>query len=381
MVRNVVWRRPVLLALVAGALCAVLPAAAAAKVHHAKARHHHRRAHHKHRGVTNPDVRSVPVSFTVVNDNALSSAFCLPAGADGKTYTISGSLFLPPGDVPTGVTLYVHGLGYARWFWDFTAVPGYDYAGAEAAAGHASVVIDRLGYGDSSIPAGTAMCVGSQATILHEIIHDLRAGSYTQTGLASAPAFTRVGLVGHSAGGELAEIEAYSFHDINALGVMDWADQLYSLGAYSAFASDTLQCVQGNVKQVGSSSSGYATFGTADTQFDSLMLADADPAVRKAVNAMRTNDPCGQIESILGGSVLDIANAASIKVPIAYVHGGEDGIFQAGLPWPSFQEGLFKGSSRLTDIGLPGEGHAVTLERGAPRLEAAMSAWLTANGL
>jgi len=50
-------------------------------------------------------------------------------------------------------------------------------------------VIDRLGYGSSSIPPGAATCIGSQATILHEIVQDLRSGSYTATGVATPPTF------------------------------------------------------------------------------------------------------------------------------------------------------------------------------------------------
>jgi len=370
------------------ALCGGVAAGPASAASH-PAKHHKRpakrrkpKAPRKHHRATPavPGVRAVPVTFTVVNDND-TQVSCLPNNPDGKTYTVSGSLILPAGATPAGVTLYAHGLGYASFFWDFSAVPGYDYSGAEAAAGHASVVIDRLGYGKSSIPPGAATCVGSQATILHEIIQDLRAGRYTASGLTTPPSFSKVGLAGHSAGGQLVEVEAYTFKDIDALGVIEWADQFYSLGAYTAFGGDAVQCVEGNVKQVGSSSTGYAQFGTTDAQFDSLMLHDVAPAVEAAVNALRTNDPCGQIESILTGTLIDIANVGSIKIPIAYVHAGADAIFQAGLPWPSFQKSLYTGTPKLTDISLPGEGHAVTLERRAPQLEAAMSAWLSANGL
>jgi pimeloyl-ACP methyl ester carboxylesterase len=363
-------------ALAAGVIAA--PAGAHARGKHDRHHKHHRKS--TRRPNPYPGVTSIPVTFTVVNNNATAIP-CIPDNPDGKTYTVTGSLILPPGATPAGVTLYVHGLGEAHWFWNFSAVRGYDYAGAVAAAGHASVVIDRLGYGTSSIPPGAATCVGSQATILHEIVQDLRAGSYSATGMASPPTFSKVGLVGHSAGGELAEMEAYSFKDINALGVIEWADQFYSLGAYTAFGQDTLQCVAGNVKQVGSSETGYAKFGETNTQFNALMLHDATPDVVSAVDAIRVNDPCGQVETILNGTFYDLASNGSIKVPIAYIHAGNDAIFQAGLPWPNLQEALYAGTSKLTDISLPGEGHMVTLERGAPVLEAAMSTWLTANGL
>lgn len=339
-------------------------------------------ARHRHRGRQRhpaiSTVRTVPVSFTVVNDNTSD----VPCSADGGTYTISGSLVLPAGAIPSGVTLYVHGLGFARYFWDFTAVPGYDYAGTEATDGHASVLIDRLGYGQSSIPSGNASCVGSQATILHEIVGDLRSGSYSAPELARPPAFRRIGLVGHSAGGQLVEVEADSYHDVNALGVVEWSDDLsYSLGAYSAFGADAVQCVGGGSPQVGSSSTGYAAFGETTAEYDSLMFADVAPAVENAANQLRTLDPCGQIESVLTGVAVDLANIGSINVPIAFVHAGDDGIFTDQLPWAQIQEALYRSSPKVTDVSLPGEGHAVTLERSAPKLESAMNAWLTANGL
>jgi pimeloyl-ACP methyl ester carboxylesterase len=362
----------------------VLGVAASPVAAHGRGRRHDRRRHHHHRRhvprPTPTPAPGIPVTFTVVNDNATAIP-CFPDNPDGKTYTVSGRLILPSGTPPVGVTLYVHGLGYAGWFWDFTSVPGYDYAAAEATGGHASVVIDRLGYGNSDIPPGAATCIGSQATIVHEIVQDLRAGTYKATGMTTAPKFSKVGLVGHSAGGELVEIEAYTFKDIDALGIMEWADQFYSLGAYTAFGEDALQCAAGNVAQVGTTETGYAKFGETNAQFNSLMFADAAPNVVSAVDAMRENDPCGQIETILTGTAVDILNAPTIRVPIAYIHAGDDGIFQAGLPWPTLQEALYTGTSKLTDISLPGEGHAVTLERGVGKLEAAMSTWLTANGL
>jgi pimeloyl-ACP methyl ester carboxylesterase len=374
------------LLLVAALLLTVGASAAPAAVAHTRAHkipaHKHKAPSHTrvHKNPASTQVRTIPVSFSVVNRNDTAIP-CLPAVPDGKTYTVSGQLILPAGATPSGASLYVHGLGYGGYFWDFTEVPGYNYAGSEATDGHASVVIDRLGYGSSSIPSGDVSCVGSQATVLHEIVGDLRAGTYTAKGLTAAPSFNRIGLVGHSAGGELVEIEAYTFHDINALGVMEWADQFYSLGTYAAFASDAVQCLQGNVKQVGSNSTGYATFGQTTADYDSLMFDNIDPAVEADLNALRTNDPCGQIETTVQGTVFDLLNIGSIKVPVAYVHAGDDAIFQAGLPWPSIQEALYSGSPKVTNISLPGEGHAVTLERGAPQLVAAMNSWLTTNQL
>jgi Alpha/beta hydrolase family len=355
--------------------------------HHHLRPHHHRRPHqrrhphhHRHHRPISPggSIRVLPVSFAVINRNTSK----VPCQGDGGRYTIVGSLVLPKGPVPAAVTLYAHGLGFGGWFWQFDRVAGYDYARAEAGFGHASVVIDRLGYGDSSILPGTASCVGAQASILHQIVGQLRSGSYVAFGFAGWPAFRRIGLVGHSAGGQLAENEAYSFRDIDALGVVDWADQGFSPAALGAFLQGGAQCLlQGGAAQRGSTVRGYAPFGQTEAQFDSLMFAGADPAVVSAAGATRTLDPCGDVESILGGVAIDLLMDGTIRVPIAYVHGERDAVFISGVPWAQLQEKLYSGSAKVTDVTLSGVGHAVTLERSAPRLQAAMNAWLTANRL
>jgi hypothetical protein len=352
---------------------------------HTKSRGHH--GHHKAitgRPMTpaptptkSAQVRAMPVSLSVANVNTSM----VPCSPDGNSYTLAGTLFLPAQSTPAGVTLYVHGLGFAGYFWHFTAVGGYDYATTEAEHGHASMVIDRLGYGASSIPPGTASCVGGQASIVHQVVQALRHGSYQATGTARSPSFSRVGLAGHSAGGQLVQIEAYSFSDIDALAVMDWADQSYSPSALSAFGAAGSQCAGGGSPQVGGRSNGYGAYGQTTAQYDSLMFHDTDPAVLAAANAMRTLDPCGDINSILNGVSVDVANVGSIKVPIAYVWGDQDANYIAGSPWWQQQEAMYSSSPKVTDVTLTNTGHAVTLERSAPRLQTAMNHWLTANGL
>ncbi|HEX4110706.1 MAG TPA: alpha/beta hydrolase [Solirubrobacteraceae bacterium] len=323
-------------------------------------------------------VQQVPVSFTVSNTNT-SRVPCL---TDGRTYTIAGTLFLPAGPMPQGVTLYAHGLGFAAYFWDFTAVPGYDYALYEADAGHASVVVDRLGYGVSGKPQGLLSCIGGQASVLHQVVQDLRHGRY-RAGGAGAPAFSRVGLVGHSAGGELTEVEAESFHDVNAIGVMDWADQFFSPLAYTSFAVDGAGCALGGTAQGPGGPGGYNDFGATPADYDQVMFnAASNPAVVAAATAMRTKDPCGDILSILTGTAIDLVGGVqSINVPIAYVWGAQDALFLDALPWAGLQEALYLGSPRVTNIELPDSGHAVTLGPDSTMLERSMNGWLKSNGL
>jgi pimeloyl-ACP methyl ester carboxylesterase len=324
-------------------------------------------------------VTQVPVSFAVTNTNT-SLVPCLTP-TDGRAYTIHGTMFLPPSGTPSGVTLYAHGLGFGAYYWDFTAVPGYDYASYEAEHGHASVVIDRLGYGASSIPPGLASCIGGQASILHQIVYDLRHGSYMSGADPSGASFARVGLVGHSVGGELVQVEAESFHDIDALSVEDFSDGLFSPFALSTFGVDGLGCALGGSPQGVGTAGGYGSFGATAAAYDQAMFAGADPAVVAAANAMRSKDPCGDVLSILGAVPIDLLSLHSINVPVAYAWGSEDALFLSPLPWAQIQEALYSGSPKVTNIELAGSGHAVTLGRQAPQLQQAMDAWLTANSL
>jgi pimeloyl-ACP methyl ester carboxylesterase len=346
-------------------------------VKHAAKRAKHKRKSRKHRpGPTARTVRQIPVGFTVRNTNTS----LVPCTANGGAYTIRGTLFVPPTGIPAGATLYVHGLGFGAYYWHFTAVPGYDYATYEAEHGHASVIIDRLGYGASSIPAGTGSCIGGQASILHQIIQGLRHGTYTATG-TSAPSFQRIGLVGHSVGGELVQVEAESFHDIDALSVEDFTDGTYSPLALSAFGADGAACALGGSPQTPGGAPGYGDFGATIADYNQIMFNDADPAVVAAADATRSKDPCGDILSILNAVPIDLLNLGTIKVPVAYAWGSKDALFLSPAPWAQIQESLYSGSPKVTNIELAGSGHAVTLGRQAPQLQHAMDVWLTANSL
>jgi len=160
-----------------------------------------------------------PVSFQVSNVNR-SGLVC---GTDGRSYTIRGHLVGTRSELRSHrVTLYLHGLGLGEFFWRLQGVPGYDFAAGMARRGHASVVIDRLGYGASDKPQGMGSWIGGQADIAHQIIGRLKSGRYDG---AVTPRFRRVGLIGHSAGGLITEVEAYSFSDAAAIGVLAYADR------------------------------------------------------------------------------------------------------------------------------------------------------------
>jgi pimeloyl-ACP methyl ester carboxylesterase len=320
------------------------------------------------RSVAAPAVVSHEVSFQVKNSNGTS----VPCTTDGAPVSIHGRLVGPasqlgPGASSRAVVLSLHGLGYGEFFWDFTQVAGYDWSEALAEHGVASVVIDRLGYGSSSHPEGTQSCMGGQADIAHQIVQALRTGGYAMDG-GTGLGFSRVGIMGHSAGGQISQIEAWSFHDVDALVLLAWAD----FGASPKVLADFAQT--GGVCLSGGKPPGYAPLGQSGEEFQALMFHDADPTVEAQATRLRNPDPCGDDASIPAGILLDSREVPSIQIPVLMVFGENDAIF----PPPSLdrQKGMYTGTKDLTAISVPDTGHALSLERSAPSTRDAVAAWL-----
>ncbi len=319
-----------------------------------------------------------PVSFTVTNANASQ----VPCAAGGASYTVSGHLVAPVeagGSLPATVTLYLHGLGFGEFFWDFTAVPGYDYAGGMASLGHASLVIDRVGYGASGHPPGTLSCVGAQATVAHQIVQDLRTGAYRLSGSPTGVAFSRVVLAGHSAGGAIAEVEASSFRDVDGLIVMAYADAGGTQRASHEFAAAGQDCAQGGQPAGPGQPGGYAPFGQTPADFQADMFFSADPRVVQSVTLARHLDPCGDDNSIPQTIAHNLAGLGDVTVPVLLVYGANDALFQP--PGTTEQHLLFTGSTDVTTQVLDGTGHALAFERSRLQLRRLVAGWLRTRAL
>jgi len=333
----------------------------------------------------------VPISFTVTLQNR-SLVPCAGATASG-TATIAGHLVGPSSlhsnsPAPKNVTLYLHGLGFGQWFWTFDAVPGFDYASALAAEGHTSVVIDRIGYGESTKPDGNGSCIGLQADVAHQVVAELRAGSYATDGNIGPIAFDHVALVGHSAGGAIAQVETYSFKDVDALAVVSYADQGQSLDALVTFLQAGATCATGQAP------GNYVPFGKTDADFDHVMFntprpgtgrlpildgeATADPDVIAATNAMRSPDPCGDDQSIAFEILLSQLLLTTVKVPVLVACGSADALFPP--PACSLQALHFLGNPDVTSASIAGGEHAITLGGSAAAFRERMSSWLAARG-
>lgn len=61
----------------------------------------------------------------------------------------------------------------------------------------------------------------------HQVVLALRSGKYQADG-RTAPPSRKVALAGHAYGGQIAQVEAYSFGDIDGLIVLAYADPVQS---------------------------------------------------------------------------------------------------------------------------------------------------------
>jgi len=317
----------------------------------------------------------VPISFTVRNENHSA----LSCSSDGATYRISAHLVEPGGGVsasgvPAAVTLYLHEFSWSQAFWRFP-VAGYDYAAAQAGAGHASVVLDRLGYGDSPHPPGTQTCLGAQADMAHQIVGQLRKGSYPTPG-APSRAFARVAIAGHSVGGAIAELEAYSFKDVDALVLFAWANQGFTAHATADGTQQGASCAMGGAP---GGPPGYAYYNPSSDDFRSLSFNDTDPAVLDAAVKLRQRDPCGDVNSLVPAIASSGVHAGEVAVPVLLVCGLADAVYQQ--PSSCQQQGQeYSASPDETTTFIAQAGHALTLERSAPGTRGQVAAWLTRHG-
>jgi pimeloyl-ACP methyl ester carboxylesterase len=322
------------------------------------------------------EIVDLPVRFDVRNANTSR----VPCSSDGAEYRLAGTLVGPRSELDGGrgaVTLYLHGLGYGEFFWRFGELESYDYAVEQAGRGDVSVVVDRLGYDASSHPPGTATCLGAQADMAHQVIGQLRNGQYGFGG-GAAPVFKRVALAGHSIGGAIAEIEASSWDDADAVIVMAFADRGSSQRAIQEAVRSGQVCGTGGEPAEPGEPSGYAYYGQSPDDFRGAMFHNAEPAAVERATALRNRDPCGDHSSIPQTVFSAQDRLADIKVPVLIVCAENDTLF----PPEGCQDhrGLFTGSSDVTTTLLEDTGHAVTLERTRERLRTEVSAWLRQRG-
>lgn len=321
-----------------------------------------------------PELVDLPISFEVANTNT-SGVSC---SVDGKPYVVRGHLTGPAsalsGDARPDGTLYLHGLELGEWFWRMPVV-GDGYTREMAGKGHVSVTIDRLGYNASGHPGGMQSCVGGQADIAHQIVQHLRAGSYTGS---IHPRFGKVALVGHSLGGAIAQVEAYSYGDVDAVGVLSYADLAFSPSVVLTSATWGPKCLLGGTRSE-AGQAGYAHLTRNDADYRKNFLANTPAAALPEATAQHDLNPCGDLLSAVPAAAVNGLRIAQIDVPVLVMAGDRDLVFD--VERVKLQSHLYLGSPDTTLRVVKGATHGITLEPTAARFVDEIDAWLRRSGI
>ena len=268
----------------------------------------------------------LPVSFQVVNTNT-SGAAC---PSDGLPYTVEAHLVGPQSIIyvsaQRAITVYVHGFSSSEPNWSFKLVPGYDLPVEMAKLGHVSLVINRLGYSPSDHPPGFESCIGSAADVVHQIIGQLRSpGARLSDG--TRVVFSRVALAGHDTGATVAEVEAYSYKDIDGLFISAFANTGFTQKIAEWSFKAGAVCLQGGQPSDRGAPNYHFFPPVSDQEFsqDEALLREIFPdtdetvfqAIKQAIaTGKRQLNPCGDINSVPGAVASDLARLNEITVPV-----------------------------------------------------------------
>lgn len=324
----------------------------------------------------------LPVTFRVKNSNRTA----VPCVSDNQPYDVKGHLIGPrsalDGSQARAVTLYLYGFETGEFNWRFTAVNGYNWPAEMVKAGHVSLTIDMLGYDSSGHPHGFMSCFGSQADVTHQIIEKLRKGgdAYRVTGTATAPSFAKVVLAGHDVGGGFAEIEAYTYKDVDALILLSWADEPPTPTVLGLATEASARCALGGEQAEPGGPGGYVFLaGPDDQRAAEIAFHNADPAVIREASSLRNRNPCAYLSSLPTAIMVDRARVGEITVPVLLVFPDHDVAFTPDQG--ERQRNLLTGSSDKRMVVIENTGHFPMWERTAPTSRAVVSNWLCERDL
>lgn len=311
-------------------------------------------------------VVSREVVFELENTNA-TSVLCLP---DNQSHEVRARLVGPRAAVlghagAIRVNVLVHDLATGSWFWRLPGHPGYDYARQLARRGETSLVLDRLGYGASTLENGDATCLGAQADMLHQVVQHLRSGRYTfaDPTVGTTPAAAHVVTHGHAVGAAIAQVEAGTFDDVDGLVLMSWTDRGATPLATRTAARQSTACA---------GPADYAPLAPTGSDYRALMFANAPAGVQRTAARLRVDDPCGDVGSLSAMLVAADDAAGRVDAPVLLLYGTEDALSR---PVAREQQAAAY-SARVTTRTFAGAGSALPLERSADRVRAAVLRWL-----
>lgn len=292
-----------------------------------------------------------------------------PVTIAGLEQTMAATLCVPPGGTPA-VQVLVPGGFYNRGYWDIPVAPEkHSFRRAMNHAGYATLAVDRLGTGASSVPPSGVLTALTQADAVHQVVGALRKR------------FETVILGGHSLGSAIAIIEAATYHDVDGvlvtamghnpdpLGLAPIATTFVPAALDPAFAARPLD-------------PGYLTTRPG-TRWESLHAPGPyDPAI-DALDE-KTKDVVAPTE-LADGALLGTVTpySALVDVPVLTVMAEGDPTFRAperdgssaSAALLAAEDPFYGPAARLRAYVLPGYGHSLNYAPNAPALHGVVVRW------
>jgi pimeloyl-ACP methyl ester carboxylesterase len=298
-----------------------------------------------------------------------------PVTLTGLPETLYGQLCVPAGGAKT-VAVLVPGASYDSAYWNSQYDPSQlSFVDAMNNAGYATLDVDRLGTGRSSHPLSALLTSLTQATTIHQVIQDLRAGSQTQP-------FSSVLLAGHSVGSAITIIEAGTYHDVNGVLVTGLSHGINPIGAAKILATLLPADLDTKFTNLGLDP-GYLTTdpGTRYSSFQSpgpyiAGIANMDEATKDVFA------PGEVVDTVLIGVVSTYTKL--ITVPTMLVMGQDDPAFCGGLIAPNCSSAAsllasegpyYPAAAKLQTYVVDDWGHSINYAPDAPGYQAAVVAW------
>lgn len=296
----------------------------------------------------------------------------LSPDGDGPTeYEIAATLTVPPEDNRRSVVqLLVHGLTYARYYYEFPyQSEQYSYVRHATEAGYPTLNIDRIGTGASSHPPPEQLTLDAHALVLQQLIQ--------QAGQIGAFDVSEVMLVGHGYGALAAVKQQAQFGTADYLILTGYTQQY----AHSATLpsqltpSEAIPARQTALSRFTALSPEYQTTvpGERGTYY---YEANTEPAVITTDDRHRATVTDAELET-----ATEVYDASlNITVPVLEIVGDQDQYFcgvepcTAPLGARSTEPILWPKADFSMEV-LPAVGHAVFLHRTAPTAFSTIKRW------
>lgn len=268
----------------------------------------------------------------------------------GVQRTIHGTLHEPACAAST-VVLLQHGLSYTRRAWDR---PGFSVVQPLLDKGFAVVTVDRLGYGQSTLPNGYNVSSESHANNTRQMVDALRALGYS-----------KVVIGGHSAGAETSMLAA---------GLFGVGDAVLALG-YHHFPSPQLVTDFFTGDYVRAARTDYEYFlGTSEHRAEMFYTPAASASVIADDTANAVFTPSGEIYSI--GKQPSRYFLGNITAPVFLQLGDSDALFP--LEFSDEETALMARTTVTVDV-VGAAGHTFMLHPTGPAGSSRLAAWVAAR--